>query len=97
MSDQVNLSAGEDNSGVLLIERNGIITKAGCPFQVICNQNVEELTEGIVYTVSEVIGTQEDNILFVIDGSQYSHTGFLLFHGLFPHEDYKYPNSDLPL
>jgi len=96
MSDQANSSEGQDKSGVLLIERNGIITKVECPFQVVCTQSVEELTESSVYTVSEVIGTQEDNIHFVIDGNQYPHTGFLLFHGLFPHQDYKFPNSDLP-
>ncbi|OSZ81145.1 hypothetical protein CAP36_07890 [Chitinophagaceae bacterium IBVUCB2] len=90
-------SANGDTSSLLLIEKNGIITKAGCPFQVICKSSVEELTEGSVYSVVEVLGTQEDNIMFVIDSIQYSHNNFLLFHGLFPHQDYKFPNSDLPL
>lgn len=78
-------SEKHDTSSLLLIGRNGVIIKAVCPFQVICNQSVEELIEGTVNTVSEVTGSQEDNILFVIDGNQYYHTSFLLFHGLFPH------------
>ena len=96
MDDHDSNSENYDTSSLLLIERNGIITKAGCPFQVVCIQSIDELTEGSVYTVSDVIGTQEDYILFVIDGGLHSHTCFLLFHGLFPHQDYKFPNSDLP-
>ena len=96
MDDYNTSSIKHDNSSLLLIERNGIFTKVTCPFQVICIQSINELTDGNVYIVSEVFGTPDDNILFVIEGNPYTHTYFLLFHGLFPYQDYKYPNSDLP-
>lgn len=92
------MQSSECNSlSLLLVERNGMVSRADCPFHVICKETIGELIEGSVYIVTEVDSLINNKIEFQIDGSFYNHSNFLLFHGMFPHEDYKYPNSDLPL
>jgi hypothetical protein len=97
MDRQENNSAGCDTSYLLLIDKNGIIIKATCPFTVICTQCIGELSEGEVAVVGGVIGTDDDKIVFMIDGKPHNHNYFLLFCGLFSHANYRdYLNSNLP-
>jgi hypothetical protein len=97
MDRQKNNSADCDTSYLLLIDTNGIIIKATCPFTVICTHCVGEFTDGEVLTVGEVISTEDDKIVFMIDGKPFYHNDFLLFCGLFSHANYRnYLNSNLP-
>ncbi len=97
MDDQDSNSSNHDASSLLLIEQNGTVKEVRCPFKVVYSQpDTASFIEYPVYTVSEVIGTRKDDILFVIDGNIFSHSGFVLYRGLFRFINYNF-DPDWPV